>query len=72
MPKSQSAPSVFQWRGHALALLLQIGEALEVGDGGDLAVHRHDLRHVLGDQVVVLHRRDRQVDAHHAADLARP
>ena len=41
-PKSQCAPSTSQCRGlllvhaeqHAVALALQVGEALEVGDGG--------------------------------------
>ncbi len=57
---------------HAFAFLLQIGEALEVGDGGDLAIHRDDFRHVLRDQIMVLHRRDRQVDAYHVSHFARP
>ena len=79
-PKSQSAPSTFQWRGlllvhaeqHALALPLEVGEALQVGDGGHVALDRGHLRDRIGHQVVVGHRDERVVDAHHVADASRP
>ena len=31
-----------------------------------------ELRHILRDQILMLHRQNRQLQTHHAADLARP
>ena len=61
---------------HAAALLAQIELAVEI-DRVDhllagLGVDLGDLRHVLGDQVHVLHGEHRQFEPDHAADLARP
>ena len=51
---------------------LQVGEALEVGDGHELAAERGEHRHIVGDEVVVRHRHHRQFDAGHAPDAPRP
>ena len=56
----------------ALAERLQVGEALEVGDGHELAAERGEHRHVVGDEVMVRHRHHRQFDAGHASDAPRP
>ena len=37
-----------------------------------LAIEFDDLRHVVGDEIHMLHGEHRQLDADHAADLARP
>jgi hypothetical protein len=57
---------------HTLLLLPEIGEAFEVDDQRQFAVERRDLGDRLGDEVVVFHRRDRQVDTRHEADLLGP
>ena len=57
---------------HALAFGLHVGEALKVGDAGDLAVETGQFGDVPGHQIMMLHRRDGQVDPHHPAHLARP
>jgi len=61
---------------HAAAFLAQIDFALEVHDmqhlAARLAVVRLHLRHVVGDEIHVLHGEDRQFEADHAPDLARP
>ena len=51
---------------------LQVGEALEVGDGHELAAERGEHRYVVGDEVVVRHRHHRKVEADHAPDAPRP
>ncbi len=51
----------------AAALLLEVGEALEIGDGGHVALDRRDLRDLVGHEVVVGHRHERVIDAHHPA-----
>ena len=61
---------------HAAAFLPEIELAVEVDDvdhflAGGL-VDRRDLRHVLGDEVHVLHREHRQLEPDHAPHLARP
>ena len=61
---------------HSAPLLPQIELAVEVDDvdhflAGGL-VDRRDLRHVLGDEVHVLHREHRQLEPDHAPHLARP
>ena len=61
---------------HAAALLAQVKLTVEIdrvdhflaGRGVDLG----DLRHVLGDEVHMLHGEHRQLQPDHAADLARP
>ena len=57
---------------HPVALTLQVGEPLEVGDGRHQPVDRCDRWDVVGHQVVVGHRHERMVDADHAADPPRP
>ena len=60
----------------AVALLARVDLALEVEHAdhlaAGLAVEGLDLRHRLGEQVHVLHGEHRQLEADHAADLARP
>ena len=56
----------------ALALLPQIGFAVEVDAHRDFALERGDRRDVVGDDILMLHRHDRQLDPRHAPDLARP
>jgi hypothetical protein len=60
----------------AVALLPRIDLALEVEHADHFAagflVEGFDLRHRLGEQVHMLHGEHRQLDADHAADLARP
>ena len=59
-----------------MPLLAGIDLAGEVDDVDDLLAGRFvdldDLRHVLGQDVVVLHGEHRQLQPDHAADLARP
>ena len=61
---------------HAVALLADIDLAVEVDAVHELAADRlvelDDLRHVLGDQIHVLHGEHRQFEPDHAADLAGP
>ena len=61
---------------HAAAFLAQIQLAVEVHRVQHLlagrGIDRGDFRHVLGDQVHVLHGEDRMLPTHHVADLARP
>ena len=57
---------------HALALLLQIRESLEIRDAGHLVRTREEHRQVFGDQVMVLHRRQRQIEPDHPTDAPRP
>ena len=57
---------------HAVAFALEVRESLEVGDGGHVALDRGDRGDLIGDEVVVHHRHERMVDAHHVADPARP
>ena len=56
---------------HAAALLAGVDLALEV-DAVQLLLLAPEERNVLGDQVLVLHREDRQLEAHHATYFARP
>ncbi len=56
---------------HAAALLADVDFAFEV-DGVQLFLLAGQFRHVAGDQVLMLHRQDGQLDADHAAHLARP
>ena len=57
----------------AAALLAHVDLALEVDDVQHLLRRQAgDLRHVLGDEVLVLHGEHRQLEPDHAADLARP
>ncbi len=56
----------------ALAFLPQVGFAVEVDAHRDFALERRDRRDVVGDDILVLHRHDRQLDPRHAPDLARP
>ncbi len=60
----------------AVALLARVDLALEVEHADHLAAGRLveglDLRHRLGQEIHVLHGEHRQLDADHAADLARP
>ncbi len=56
----------------AAALLAHVDRAGVVSSVDDLAIAAAQLRQVLGDQVVVLHRQHRQLDADHVADLPRP
>ena len=53
-------------------LLAHVHLAIEVHDDRQLLGGVRELREVLGDQVVVLHRHQRQLDADHATDLASP
>ena len=55
-----------------LALLAHVELSVEIDDAGDLPVEPGEFRQVLGDQVVVLHRDQRQVDADEMAALASP
>ena len=61
---------------HAAALLAEVELAVEIDGMDDLlarfGVPLGDLRHVLGDEVHVLHGEHRQLQPDHAADLARP
>ena len=57
---------------HAVLLALQVREPLEIGHGRHHVGERGHLSNGLGDQVVVGHRRDGVVDAHHAAHPAGP
>ena len=61
---------------HAAAFLAQVDFALEVHDmqhlAARLAVVCLHFRHVVGDEIHVLHCQDRQFEADHAPDLARP
>ena len=57
---------------HAAALLAHVDLALEVDDVQLLLRPALQLRQVLGDEVLVLHGEHRQLEAHHAPDLARP
>ena len=56
---------------HALPLLAHVDLGLEVDDV-QLFLLVLEFRQVLGDEVLVLHREDGQLDADHAADFARP
>ena len=56
----------------AAALLAHVDFAVEVDDVQHLLFGDRNLGHVLGDQVLVLHREHRQLEPRHAADLARP
>ena len=56
----------------ALLVLPQVGEPLEVHGHGDLALHLLQLRDPVGDEVVMLQRRDRQLDPRHPPHLFRP
>ena len=56
----------------ALAFLLQVGEAFEVGHAGHFILARHKLRQVFSDQIMVLHGCQRQIDPRHMADAPRP
>jgi hypothetical protein len=53
-------------------LLAHVHFAIEVHDDRQLLGGVRELREVLGDQVVMLHRHKRQLDADHATDLASP
>ncbi len=55
-----------------LAFLPQIGFAIEIDAHGDFAIEPRHRRNVVGDDVLVLHRHDRQLDARHPPHLARP
>ena len=57
---------------HAAALLAHVDLALEVDDVELVDLGIDDAGNVLGDEVMVLHREDRQFEPDHAADLARP
>ena len=61
---------------HALAFLAQVTFGAEVDHVTDLfargLVERLDFGDVVGHQVHVFHGQDRQLNAHHAADFARP
>ena len=56
---------------HAAALLADVDFALEI-DGVQLLLLAGQLRHVTGNEVLMLHGKYGQLDAHHAAHLARP
>ena len=56
----------------ALALLPQVVFAVAVGDGGQAAIHRGDLRDGLGHEILMLRRHQRQVDPGEPRHLARP
>ena len=56
----------------ALAFLAEVDVALVIDTGRQLLVARGDLGNGLGDQVMVLHRLHRQVQAGQMADFARP
>ncbi len=53
-------------------LLPGIGETLEIDDCRHLPIERTQLGYGFGDEVMVLHRHDRQVDAGHDADPPGP
>ena len=57
---------------HATTLLAQVDLAGVVGGVHDLLLPACELRDILGQQIVVLHRQHRQLDADHVADLACP
>ena len=61
---------------HAIALLAHVDFAVEVDRVqhhlARFLVEGDDFGHVLGDQVLVLHRQDRQFQTDHAAHFARP
>ena len=57
---------------HAVTLLAEVHVALVVDPGRQALLPLDDLRDVLGDEVVVFHGLDRQVDAGHPSHLARP
>lgn len=56
----------------ALALLPQGVFAVPVGDGGQAAIHRGDLRDGLGHDILMLRRHQRQVDPRQGRHLPRP
>ena len=56
---------------HAATLLAHVDLAFEVDDV-ELFFLVHELRQVLGDEVLVFHGEDGQLEAHHAADFTRP
>ena len=57
---------------HAPALLAHVELAAEVDDVQHLLAGIHDLGDLVGDDVLVLHRREGVDDAGHQPDLARP
>ena len=56
---------------HAAALLAQVDLSFEI-DAVELLFLAREEGHVVGDEVLVFHGKDRQLDADHAADFARP
>src|SRR3546814_19183712 len=56
----------------AAALLAHVDLGAEVDAVRQFLRAGRHLRHLVGDEVVVLHRQHRQLEADHAADLARP
>ena len=79
-PKSHGVRSTFQGSqvllvdpdDEAPALLAEICPAARVHDMRQFRVALVDLGDVVADQILVLHRLQRQPDAGHLADLARP
>src|SRR4029079_2409934 len=57
---------------HALLVLPGIGVAVEIDHHRNLEIEGRDLRHALGDEIVMLERRYWQVEPDHATDLLRP
>ena len=53
----------------AADLLLPVGETVRIAQGREIGRHAVDF---LGDEILVLHRDERNIDAGHAAKLARP
>jgi hypothetical protein len=68
----QGTPAVFVGsEQHAAALLTQVQLPFEV-DGVQLLPFTHEFRHVAGDEVLMLHGQNRQLDADHASHFAGP
>ena len=57
---------------HALLVLAHVGEPLEVHDHRQFGFQRGDLGDRLGQEVMMLERRQREVEPDHPADLLRP
>ena len=57
---------------HALLVLAHVGEPLEVHHHRQFVIQRCDLGDCIGQQVVVLERRERKVEPDHPPDLLRP
>ena len=57
---------------HALLILAHVGEAFEIDHHRQFALERRDLGNRLGDEIMVLDRRERQIEPGHAPHLLGP